>query len=587
MNAITTTPTAKPRTYGKARLRGGKWHIQVEPHVAMRLKRVLGRVKANAVGVIVLKNTDEICMDLQWFMQRYPLDVLPLDALESRAKRYKATGERFAMLVAGEAQPQHFELAEPPRDYQRIAAEAMLRMRGLLLADQMGLGKTISAIAALSDPRTRPALVVTLAALPEQWESQINRFCPQLRTHVLRRKTPYDVRAAGQFPDVLITTYAKLTGWAESLAGNVRSVTFDECQELRHCGTTEKPVYKYVAAQLIASKSAYRWGLSGTPIYNYGEEFLNVFDILQPGKLGERDEFVTEWCGRDAKTGKAVIDDPKAFGSYLREGALMLRRTRKDVGRELPRFQRMVQPCDVDDKALKDIDSVATTFARQILAKETSWSDRGNAHRQFDFRMRQATGLAKAKAVCSLVRMLVESGEPVLVFAWHRGVHDLYAEYLKDFNPRFFTGKESLTEKHAGKTAFVKGESKVLVMSLRAGAGLDGLQFGCRTVVFGELDWSPGIHEQNEARIYRDGQPDPVSAYYLVSESGSDPIVSDVLGVKRWQLTGALDPKQANVVRQVEGKDEAIRRLAAEYLRRKGIALPDSGSAGSQQRTSA
>ena len=86
--------------------------------------------------------------------------------------------------------------------------------------------------------------------------------------------------------------------------------------------------------------------------------------------------------------------------------------------------------------------------------------------------------------------------------------------------------------------AFKSGESKLMLMSLRAGNGIDGLQHVCRTCVFEELDWSPGVIDQNIGRVQRDGQTDPVTAYILVSESGSDPVMTEVLGVKREQLEG-------------------------------------------------
>lgn len=70
------------------------------------------------------------------------------------------------------------------------------------------------------------------------------------------------------------------------------------------------------------------------------------------------------------------------------------------------------------------------------------------------------------------------------------------------------------------------------------GNGIDGLQHACRTVVFGELEWPPGVIDQNIGRVQRDGQTDPVTAYILVSESGSDPVMTEVLGVKREQLEG-------------------------------------------------
>jgi SNF2 family DNA or RNA helicase len=555
------------KTYGKARLKAdGFWHVQLQPNAALVFKRLLGRVAKDSVGIIRVKNTDDVCRDLEWFLQRYPLDVKPLKVLLKRAARHKRNGEVFDELVAGAAQPQHFALAVPPRDYQCVAAECMLRMRSLLVADEMGVGKTASIICALSNPSTRPALVVTPTSIPQQWEDEIHRFCPQLRTHVIKQRDPYDVRnEAGEFPDVLITSYSKLAYWADSIAGKVKTVAFDEIQELRHKGTEDKPVAKYAGAARISRLCDFRWGTSGTPIYNYGEEFLNVISILKPGVLGTRTEFVREWCGRDQKTGKAIIKSPKAFGAYLRDAGLMLRRTRADVGRELPALQRSMLRITADETELLKVDSDVTRFARMILDDRAKPSDKRNAFNQFDWRLRQATGLAKAPAVCALTQMLVENGERVVVFAWHRDVYDLYRKKLENSKPVFYTGSESTNQRRHAKDAFLAGTARVLVISLRTAAGLDGLQHACRNVVFGELDWSPGVHDQCETRVFRDGQLEPVHIYYPLSTTGSDPVVSEVLGLKRWQLEGALDPNADVLVKQVNRSD-AVRLLAERYL---------------------
>jgi hypothetical protein len=62
-----------------------------------------------------------------------------------------------------------------------------------------------------------------------------------------------------------------------------------------------------------------------------------VLDVLRPGELGTRSEFTREWCG-EQRTLEATPPSRtrKAFGSYLREQGIMIRRTRADVGRELP-----------------------------------------------------------------------------------------------------------------------------------------------------------------------------------------------------------------------------------------------------------
>jgi len=162
--------------------------------------------------------------------------------------------------------------------------------------------------------------------------------------------------------------------------------------------------------------------------------------------------------------------------------------------------------------------------------------------------------------------MLVEGGEPVVLYGWHHEVYAVWREALADLQPVFFTGKESPKQKWEARQAFLEGEAQVLVMSLRAGAGLDGLQAKCRTVVFGELDWSPGVHEQCIGRVHRDGQAEAVMAYFLIADAGSDPVVADVLGLKRQQSEGVRDP-QAELVEQLEIDPAHVKRLAAAYLR--------------------
>jgi len=133
------------------------------------------------------------------------------------------------------------------------------------------------------------------------------------------------------------------------------------------------------------------------------------------------------------------------------------------------------------------------------------------------------------------------------------------------FPPAMFTGTESSKQKQESLRRFCAHETPVILVSLRAGAGVDGLQYHCRTCVFGELDWSPGVHEQCEGRIYRDGQPDPVVSYYLLCDSGSDPIVADVLGVKKEQVRGLRDPHGA-LIEDLDVDPDRIKRLAQAYL---------------------
>jgi SNF2 family DNA or RNA helicase len=298
-----------------------------------------------------------------------------------------------------------------------------------------------------------------------------------------------------------------------------------------------------------------------------------VLDVLCPDSLGEWQEFQREWCVYDDQ--KPKIKDPKAFGIYARDAGLMLRRTRKEVKRELPEITIVPHYVDTDADALKHMQGKAIELAQLILAqKEQFKGQRMRASGEFEMWMRQATGIAKAPFVADFVRFLIEeTDEPVVLYGWHRAVYDIWMEKLKDLNPVLYTGSESPTQKEANKNKFLRGESKLMIISLRAGAGMDGLQDICHCCVFGELDWSPGVHEQCIGRIHRDGQDDPVLVYYLLADDGSDPVMSEVLGVKKQQIEGVRDPNQ-DLVTKLQTDGDHIKRLAEKFLTDHGVALP-------------
>lgn len=547
-----------------------KWCIKTEPHVSMRLKRNFAKIAPTSMGEHELSDTAENARDLEWFLQRYPLLLWPgLDEMiRARADEHRERQSISEALLSGKVKPKGMKLALPLRDYQKLAAAMMFNMHGLLLADDLGVGKTGSAIGLIAHKEARPALVVTLTHLPRQWQAELAKFAPALKTHILRNGPPYKI--PGGIPDVIITSYSKLRIWAELLASlGLRTCIFDEAQELR-----KKDSAKYTGAFHVARTCEFVAGLTATPVYNQGSEIHSVLNVIRPDALGTRQEFIREWCTVDMQEGRERVNDPKALGQHLRDLGLMLRRTRADVGRELPPNQRVPHYISADLSALEQVSDSCRELAMFIIgqgrapeqmAGQTSQLQMMHASEQLSIRLRQATGIAKAPHVADFVRLLTESGEKVIIYAWHRAVYTILMERLADLNPMMYTGSESPNEKENARLRFCDFDSKVLLMSLRAGAGLDGLQHACRTGVFAELDWSYGVHEQCEGRYFRDGQEHPVMSYYLLSEVGSDPIISDVLNIKGGQLEGIRDPESSRLAK-LQSDPDRIKKLAQSYL---------------------
>lgn len=563
------------RTFGTAELIAGDslWDIKADPHVIMRVKRIFTKSDLGRAGTISLSYTQENCHDLEWLMVRYPLVLSDRDAemLRQGAQGHQDRVLRLEEFFRPDYVPRAFEMVLPPRSYQAQAAEICLEQGYLLVADEVGLGKTCTSICMMTEPKALPVTVVCMTHLPDQWKGEIKKFLPDLTTHIIKYKSPYPLpEFLGRGPDVVIINYHKISTWAKILGEYCNTVIFDEVQELRRSESQ-----KYRAARELTELVIYRMGLSATPIYNYGGEIYNVLNMLNREVLGSRAEFNREWCEQYGYNSKRSIKDPRAFGSWARENFILVRNTRRQVGRELPEVTRITQDIGYIDEMMESVEESATDLTRIILQEyEDAKGDKWRASERLSNVLRQATGIAKAPMVADFVKMLVETGEKVVLYGWHRGVYDIWERNLTRWGIKvaYYTGTENPKKKAASKESFICGDTDVLFMSLRSGAGLDGLQDVCSVAVFGELDWSPGVHEQCIGRIHRDGQDDPVVAYFLVADDGSDPTVAEVLGLKREQVEGIRDPEHQLVEKlDTSAARERIKRLAQDYAERHGI----------------
>lgn len=420
----------------------------------------------------------------------------------------------------------------------------------------MGLGKTVSALASIADGWGLPAAVVVQPHLSAQWVTKyINRFT-HLKAHEVKDRNARALAPA----DVYVFRYSNLAAWVDYVETlGIKTVIYDEVQELRHGRATDKGR----AAVAFSTAAENVLGLTATPIYNYGSEIWNVVEIIAPGALGTWDEFIVNWCS--AHGSHWIVTDPEALGAYLQHEGIALRRTEEDaeVAMTLPPLSKVVFEVGWNEGDAETDRELQRKLALRVMSGD--FITRGEAARQLDLLVRQETGIAKARAVAAYVRTLVEGGESVLLGGWHREVYRIWNEALADLNPVMFTGTESQPQKRAATEAILSGRSKLLIMSLRSGSGLDGLQQVIAHAVIGELDWSPQVHRQFVGRIRRDGQTRPVTAHYLHVDGGSDPVIMPTLGLKASQSHGLLNPFGGNT--EATPVDETrMRQLARRIL---------------------
>lgn len=549
------------RTFGSLTRDGEAWVIaDLAPHVAIKLKAIFPKVPKESVGPFRIAATPDAAADIDWFCARYPL-ATPVDAARDLARDkagYEAVQAEVGRIIAGDFAPPNLgrlREGQELRSHQAQAVALLSRLGGLLVGDEVGEGKTYTGAAACLTPGALPACVVAPPHLAGQWKTKVEAFTT-LRCHVIRGTRPYLLPPC----DVRIFSYTNLAGWVDYLPMlGTGLVVYDETHELRR----GLEAAKGRGAEALSAAARMRLALTATPVFNYGGEIHAIMSFVRPEVLGDWEDFAREWgAGRDGRGLR--IKDPKALGAYLREQNAFIRKEGKG-----PPANVLIETVDCDAEALADVEALAQTLARR--ATSGTFHERGQATRELDLLMRQATGVAKAPAVAAYARMLAEAGEPLILFGWHREVYDIWLEALADLKPAMFTGSETRPQKEASKQRFLSGETNIFIMSLRSGAGLDGLQARAATVVFGELDWSPQMHAQCVGRLNREGQArwdvgGRVDVIYLVAEDGSDPPMQEVLGVKAAQAHGVVDPFAGAQV--VERDESALQRLVARYLER-------------------
>lgn len=552
------------RTYGTLEYDKNKDSFcisKAEPHICIKLKHIFQVLRKSDTVPFYFSNTPEHSHDLLWFMERYPLAVTPEAGklLNKGRKNYINDINERERILLPDYQPSgaSFKDGLMARHYQLQARDMEMQVKRLLLTDEMGLGKTVSAILCMLAAECRPAAVVCQTHLPIQWKREIERFTG-LTVHIVKTRKAYNLPPA----DVYIYKYSSLSGWTDLFGTSFfKMAVFDECQELRCIGSD-----KYNSALALSKNVNYCLGMSGTPVYNYGIEIYNILNLIKPGCLGESHDFVWEWCKADLKK----VSDPKALGSYLRENMLMLRRTRAEVGRELPVVNKLVYEVEYDHHEANKVEKLARQLA--LAATTGSFMARGEAARELDVRVRHATGVAKALSVAAWVRMFMETGEPIVLAGWHREVYDIWLRELADFNPVMYTGSESPKQKDEAVAKFIAGETNLFIISSRSGVGLDGLQKRCKTVIVGELDWSPKVHDQLICRLDRDGQQEQVTAIFLTTNWGSDPDIIDMLGIKSSQAHGIVDPTLAAAEQYSD--ESRIKKLAQRFLKNREERIP-------------
>ena len=549
------------KVYGELTVRThkGKDWILVDAHYILETTLMRHVFCADYPPVCISPHIDNVLV-LREMMEEYPLKIntpAKWDRIQGRVDDELELSEKLASLEPVSPDPDLFcgELM----DFQKTGLDFLEKTRGVaLLADEMGLGKTVQTLAYLAQhPEAAPVVVVAPLVTLENWSREVRKFLrmpgedgPRVPGVVKIRK---GARRALPESDIYLINYELVGKRARDLlAAGPRTVVFDEIQNLRNPAAK-----RFAACESLARDPGvlHRIGLSGTPIYNRGIEMHGISDILRPGSLGERYEFVGKYCDY---SGSATATERRKPLSEVLHRSLMLRRRKSEVMADLPGKNRIHQVVEIDaeqyDLAVEAMyqKMEAAKAAADSAAEEdrkSLMSEFNQEAREMRIQERQVAGVAKAPHVVEYLNMLLTDyeEEKFVVFCHHREVHRILYRGLRQAEPVQVIGGQSDRARQSAIDRFQNDpDCRAIICGLRAG-NLGVNLTRAAYVIFAELDWSPAIHLQAEDRLHRIGQKRAVFSHYLVGRGTFDEFLAETLTSKANEISNALGDKVERV----------------------------------------
>jgi SNF2 family DNA or RNA helicase len=434
-----------------------------------------------------------------------------------------------------------------PFDYQLQAAQTVLRrMRGrAILADEVGLGKTIEAGLVLSELRMRGmadrTLVITPAGLVEQWREELEHKFALPTAVVGGRDTVAGLNGLDR--PVLLASLAtarrdpvrsELTRDAWDL------VIVDEAHRLRTPRSASGKLARELTARFLLL-------LTATPVENKLVDLYELVSLVAPGLLGTPAQFRS----RHAGTGDGLATPRNIAELRARSREVMVRHRRSEVALMLPRRLAetvLVTPSDAEVSLYRELTGRIRAEARtagssrlltlRSLARlagsspaavaptlaKVGWDDlagRAQAIRRSE----------KARVLVERLRPCLERGEKVLVFTAFRQTLEALAGELDAAGLPAASYHGSLTrqDKERAISAF-RTDVPVLLSTESAGEGRN-LQF-CHVMINMDLPWNPMQIEQRLGRLHRVGQTHDVLLTNLVARDTIEQRILHVLEAK-------------------------------------------------------
>jgi len=488
-------------------------------------------------------------------------------ALLNWASSFQGTKVKSTAIEIGEIDPLpeltiDIPLKKEMFHYQKKGVAYSLDKKRLIVGDQPGLGKTVQAIATLMAAKVKCILVICPATLRENWKREWKIWTGKdVMIMNDRVKTTWHTYYKVGMCNVFIVNYESLKKYfvesinkPEDKPLRLNHIKFRELidlfdaviiDEVHRCKDGRTQQAKFVMG--ITRGKEWVLALTGTPVVNKPIDLIPQLYII--GKLdvfGSYKGFVDRYC-----QGYNQASNLKEL-NFLMHKYCFYRREKTEVLKDLPDKMRNIVRVEIKNRAeYHKAEQHLVDYLKENLKKsdgEITKALRGETMVLIGI-LKKISARGKVEEVLEHIQEVVEAGEKVVVFAWHKEM----VQELKKNIPGAVTivGDDSMDQRQKSVDDFQSDpKTQVIICNIKSG-GVGITLTASSRVVFIELPWHPADCEQCEDRCHRIGQKDSVQCTYFLGHETIDEYIYNIIEKKRNivnQITGAEDNVETNMV---------------------------------------
>jgi SWI/SNF-related matrix-associated actin-dependent regulator 1 of chromatin subfamily A len=428
------------------------------------------------------------------------------------------------------------EAYEFQKDGIKFVADTNFRC---LIADSMGLGKTIQALISVRNARLLPCIVLVRSSTIYQWAREIQDWVQNDLLAVLPISgTQSPVLPGFSFYVISMDTFSRKDVWKQLTELHPKAIIIDECHSFKDAEAKRTKAL----VRFVNTTNTSRIFLSGTPIKNRANEFFVTLNLIAPERFPSYIRFQREWLEQDERGVYSRLKHWKIDEFHRTLSHFMIRREKEQVLPNLPPITRDYQFVSTDDEAIKSIYNTELDLFDNFIRN----GDKINAINILEWltRLRKITAIAKIPLASEWIQEFqAENGDKLAVGIHHHAVRDTLR--LKFPSALTLSGEDSALQKDEIVQKFAEHKNRLLVINIGSGGLGLNLQF-CWNALILERYWNSTDEEQFEGRFYRDGQKHPVSVTYMMLQGSIDEWFHELVAQKReifgetlgsWQLT--------------------------------------------------